>query len=147
MEPSSGPHRLAGDMGFHLRWLKEECERLHKSAAPVRVAMHRSSIISAVMDGNCLLLIASRCVENCSVDLPLSRGAYNRCQLGGDAMAQQGIVYIQVIMHPYGDWMGYTTCLNVASVISQQLQDIKAANPDWRVRAVDGDGRVVDIIS
>ena len=48
-------------------------------------------------------------------------------------MAQQGIVYIQVIMHPYGDWMGYTTCLNVASVISQQLQDIKAANPDWRV--------------
>jgi hypothetical protein len=62
-------------------------------------------------------------------------------------MAQQGIVYIQVIMHPYGDWMGYTNCLNVAAVISQQLQDIKAANPDWRVRAVDGDGRVVDILS
>lgn len=62
-------------------------------------------------------------------------------------MGQDLAAYIQVIMHPYGDWTPYGTCINQGSVISMEMENIKRANPDWRVRAVDSQGRVLDILT
>ena len=45
-----------------------------------------------------------------------------------------------------GMWRTYQTTQNQSQLILIRMQEIKNRYPDFRVRAVDKDGRVVDIL-
>ena len=45
-----------------------------------------------------------------------------------------------------GNWRTYHTTVNNSQRILQEMQSLKNCHPDFRVRAVDDNGRVVDIL-
>jgi hypothetical protein len=53
-------------------------------------------------------------------------------------------VYIQA-QDLTGNWRSYSNCINQAQRILQEMKALKNRYPNFRVRCVDKDGRVVDI--
>lgn len=54
------------------------------------------------------------------------------------------IIEIQ-IQDMTGNWRTYTTTQNISALIIEAMRSLKRQFPDQRVRAVDGNGRLVDL--
>ena len=45
-----------------------------------------------------------------------------------------------------GNWRTYLTVLNQSQRILSEMRSLQSRYPDYRIRAIDSDGRVVDIL-
>lgn len=45
-----------------------------------------------------------------------------------------------------GNWVTVTTTMNESTVILNQMQSLKASMPECRVRAIDDQGRLLDML-
>lgn len=62
-------------------------------------------------------------------------------------MSDSGYVQIQVdIGNPAGSWRTLNTVMNNAQIIGHSMKQLANRYPDKRIRAVDENGRLVDML-
>jgi len=56
-----------------------------------------------------------------------------------------GDIYIQA-QDTTGNWRTYSIVINQSQRILSEMRSLQSRYPDYRIRAIDSDGRVVDIL-
>jgi hypothetical protein len=56
-----------------------------------------------------------------------------------------GDIYIQA-QDTTGNWRTYLIVMNQSQRILSEMRSLQSRYPDYRIRAIDSDGRVVDIL-
>jgi len=54
--------------------------------------------------------------------------------------------YVDIQIQNTGVWQTITSCLNDSQIILMEMQNVKNIYPDLRVRAVDKNGRLIDML-
>lgn len=54
--------------------------------------------------------------------------------------------YVYVQVQNTGVWQNVTSCLNDSQIILCEMKNVKNIYPDLRVRTVDKDGRLIDML-
>lgn len=54
--------------------------------------------------------------------------------------------YVYVQVQNTGVWQNVTSCLNDSQLILCEMKNVKNIYPDLRVRTVDKDGRLIDML-
>lgn len=53
---------------------------------------------------------------------------------------------VEVQVQVSGNWQTVRTCSNNSQIYLGEMRNVKAGNPDLRVRTVDKDGRLLDML-
>lgn len=54
--------------------------------------------------------------------------------------------YVEVQIQVTGNWQSITSCLNDSQIILNEMKNVKNIYPDYRVRVVDKNGRLIDLM-
>jgi len=54
--------------------------------------------------------------------------------------------YVEIQIQVTGNWQTIRSCLNDSQIILMEMKNVKNIYPDYRVRAVDKNGRLIDML-